>query len=294
MNTKEQYARFPTSVLKQKNINTFASQEVLRVAEATREYQFDGSWTDTNPGKRPEATRVVIELEAFRKARASYLAWKDLSPLFAFDPVFPENIIRRLSQSTATLFIPWGVRNDVPYITGKEREAMDQIDATKRILQKRNINANIRLMPADLYALEVNKLLKPKNVNAYFDQVKNEGEKRGYTVISWSAIRSENQKTYDGLAARYTEDALRTLLPNSIIENAVRAAGKNSGATNENDIEQAAFRYLRERVCEATIVESLWQPIKLSMAAKNKDNAVDMGLPRLYVLPDYLVFPWKK
>ncbi len=290
-NTK--YARFSSTVLKQKNIDTFVSQEVLRVARAKREYRFGEEWIDTNPGRKPDAVRVVAELNSFRKARDVYFAWQDISSFFAFDPVFPESIIKRLmEQPNPTLFIPWGVKN-IPYFGSKEREAMDQIDVVKRILQKRNINANIRLMPADLYALEVNNLLKPKNVNAYFDQVKKEGEQRGYTVTPWSTIRSDNQNTYDQLADKYTKDTLRTVLPNSIIENALRAAEKNSGFTNSDDVEAAAFQYLRERVCEATIVESLWQPIKLSMAPKNKDNVVDMELPRLYILPNYLVLPWK-
>lgn len=290
---KEQYARFSTSVLKQKNIDTFASQEVLRVSGAKRQYRFDENWINTNPGRKPDAVRVAVELDAFRKARDVYFAWQNLSPLFAFDPVFPESIIKRLMQPNLTLFIPWGVRNDAPYITRKEREAMDQIDTTRNILRNRNINVNILLMPADLYALEVNSLLEPKYINAYFDQVTKEGKQRGYTVTPWSEIRRNNQKMYDTLAAQFADDALRETLPNTIIESAVRAAGKNSGFTDEENIERAAFRYLRERACEATIIESLWQPIKLSMAPKNKDNAVDMELPRLYVLPDYLVLPWK-
>ncbi len=289
----EQYARFSSTVLKQKNIDTFVSQEVLRVARSKREYQFGGVWTGTNLGQKPDATRVVVGLEAFRKARDVYFAWQDISPFFAFDPVFPESIIKRLmEQEKPTLFIPWGVRN-TPYFGGKEREAMDQIDMVKKILQKRNIEPIIRLMPADLYALEVNSKLKPENVMSYFDQVKKEGEKRGYTVTPWSQIRWDNQEAYTALSSQFTDDILQETLPNTVIENATRAAKKNSGFTEENEIESAAFRYLRERICEATIVESLWQPVKLSMAPKNKDNVVDMELPRLYVLPDYLVLPWK-
>ncbi len=290
---KEQYARFSYTVLKRKNIDVFAAQEALRVAGSKREYQFDGVWTGTNPGRKPDATRVAIVLEAFRKARGAYFAWQDMSPQFAFDPVFPETIIKRLmGEQKPTLFIPWGVRNS-SYFGSKEQKAMDQIDVVRGLLQKRTIDPLILLMPADLYALEVNKLLEPKNVRAYFDQVKNEGERRGYTVMPWSTIRSDNQDIYDTLATKYTDNALQTLLPNSVIESATRAAGKNSGYTDSDGIVRAAFRYLRERVCEATIVENCWQPIKLSMAPKNKDNAVDMELPRLYVLPENLVLPWK-
>lgn len=285
--------KIPLSVLSNSIVDQFASRQVLKSGGSRRQYRFDNEWTDTNPGKKPESTRIVMDVEAFRRARAVYQSWNELAPSFTFTPVFPERIIERLMQpAIVTLFIPWGVaewRN----IGTRERSAMDAIDAVRARLGCRAIANRVVLMPADLYATEVNGKLKADAVTAYFDSVTEEAQDRGYTVMPWSVIRSGNNERYRQLASDLTPEKIEEMISPSVTNKAYEAAKRNSGYTDEDSIRASSFAYLRERISEAVIIEETLAPIKLSMAPKNKDNDVDMSLPRLYILPDELVLPWR-
>lgn len=283
----------PFSSIKNTVTNTFAFQCVLTLSHGKRQYRFGNEWFDHTLGKRPDETRITMELETFRKARNAYKIWNQLTPSFTFNPVFPEIIMARLMNGEPlTLFVPWGVR-DTAKIGQRERLAMNTLESFACMLHENGVNTQIVIMPADIYALEINKKISPLIVSEYFTQVTDESRNRGFIVMPWSQIRYENQTLYDQISLEMTQEHIATLISLPVRMKAYEAALRNSGFQDAASIQRSAYTYLRERICEAIIVEETLKPIKVSMAPKNKDNDVDMSLPRLYILPEKLILPWK-
>ncbi len=257
----------------------------------TYQYLIDKCWQEIIVGKKPDAKRAVFpDIDIFRKSRETYFTWTNLSSFLEKEkPVFPEKIIQRLmlaaySDNPVTIFIPWGFRAQGGF-GGKELEAMKWIDDILSVIRQRRITSQTLLMPADIYAIEINNL--PVNaVEEYFLTIEQEAKKRSYQVLPWSKIRNNNLQQYKVLRRKYTNEEINRILPPYIIISALKAAEKRG---QKND---CAFAYLRERLCEAEIIEETFRPVKLSLVAKNKDEGVDLNLPRLYLLPEYLQFPW--
>ena len=285
----------------------FASQQLIK-SSAAREYLIAGSWTGEKPKQRPEGTRIVFnQVEEFRAARDVYFAWQDIVGLQeeAFQnestqlkPERPEEIVQRMLKARRSfmeliLFIPWGVKStgDPSLI---EDKVLDRIAYLREILLARKIQAQTLLMPADIYATEVNNQVDNKRANEYFSDVEERAKIRGFTVKPWSKIREENLPTYKRRAVELNEQEIRRILTPAKVDEAIKAAERRSGYTKKSDVVKAAFAYLRERICEAEIVKSVYDPIKVSAVAKNKDNEVDRELPRLYIIPYDWQFPWLK
>ncbi|HSX40288.1 MAG TPA: hypothetical protein VLF68_01605 [Candidatus Saccharimonadales bacterium] len=283
----------------QKTINKggpdqYSLPKILRWTGASREYLMSGVWTSEKPTQKPDGSRVVFPtIEQFRVAKDTYFAWQELSSRQTVPPEFPDVTLERLFQSRLrdkplTLFVPWGVR-PVGTFGQSEIEALETIERFSNDLQERKIDAKALIMPADLYATEVNNQVDVSFADAYFQIVTSEAFQKGFAVKPWSAIRQENQETYDKLRSELNP---RAILPSGILERALKAAGRRSGYEDDKSIEAAAFAYLQERLCEAEIIENLYQPIKVSMVMKGKDAYVDRNLPRVYILPERLQFPW--
>jgi hypothetical protein len=113
-------------------------------------------------------------------------------------------------------------------------------------------------------------------------------------IRPWSDIRNEDQKLYQkarrvfskkygniqtgpGFLAKKQADAVRWL----------KAAGQE---VTEKLISQKANDYITERLCEALVIETVFRPIKLSVANRNTDTNLDWELPRLYVASP--IKPW--
>ena len=274
-----------------KPVNQFAFQQVLKNTSVDYQYLTDENWTNISSDKKPQAKRALFpNIESFRKAREAYFAWTDLSFFIEKEkPVFPEVIIKRFinsaySELPLTMFIPWGFRTEGQF-GWKEQEAMDRINKIQSLINQKKINLQILIMPADIYATEINNL-PVSAVDEYFFTVEQEAKKRSYQILSWSKIRNNNLQQYEVLRQKYTNEEINKILPPYVINSALKAAEKR-GQTKD-----CSLAYLRERLCEAEIIEETFKPIKLSMVAKNKDEGVDLNLPRLYLLPEYLQFPW--
>jgi len=295
----EREIRIDQQIINKYKPDGFALQQVLRGTGASREYEMDGQWTDDKPTQKPERTRIVFDSrEQFRIARDVYFIWQDLILQKEDNPVKPEAILERLLQSRKTgkpvmLFVPWGVRPQ-GRLGRSEIKALNQVQNMQQVLQRRNISAQVLIMPADLYATEVNQQVDVTQTTEYFEQVTSFVLSKGFLVKPWSEIRGENIYTYRQRASELTPQELESMFKAAKIEEAIAAAARRSGYQNKHEIQQAAFAYLRERVCEAEIIESIYKPIKLSAVSKNKDNDVDRDLPRLYVIPKEFQFPWLK
>lgn len=286
-----------------------------------REYLVNGEWTQGPPSQRPEAVSIVLSNdglpfadEKLRMKTQLYDAWRSLIEISTDEPANKTEILRRLEdpislafnkamtlgirdwdriKTWTELFIPWGVRPEGGF--GQPEEVVfDRIQSVQEGLSKNGVSTKVLLMPADLYATEVNRQVNKEQANEYFEQVAGAGRDRGFNVVPWSAIREEYLDDYQRLAADLTIGAIRELIPGQVIESAKKSAGRRSGFSAEAEIEAAAYRYLRERLCEAVIIEERYRPIKLSAVAKYKDNFVDRNLPRVYVTPSELQFPWLK
>lgn len=276
------------------NPDRFGVQQVFKIFSEANEYQIGGVWIAGNPVGKPEAKRVVFDLEKLRAARDTYFIWDEISKIRACDPVFPEKIIERvaitrMSGEPLNLFIPWGVRPEGQ--PKYEQQVLDRIKTFQDSLKLRNVNAKVLLMPADLYATEVNNI-DMKLTDDYFRLIGNLACDRSFEVKSWSQIRTENKETYKRRAGELTPKVIQQTIGIGKVLDAIDTARRRSGYTLRKQIENAAYAYLRERVCEAEIVESIYRPIKLSMVTKNKDNIVDRDLPRVYIIPTELQFPW--
>ncbi len=272
----------------------YSLPKILKWAGGSREYCMNGAWTGEKPAQKPDDSRVVFpSREQFKIARDTYFTWKDIALQQTVPPEFPDTILERLFQSrlankSLTLFVPWGVR-PVGSFGQSEMEALEKLTQFNNNLQKRNIDTNVLIMPADLYATEVNNQVNASVADAYFRVVGDQASQKGFTVKPWSAIRQDNQEEYNKL---HSEINPKVILPSGVLERALKAAGRRSGYEDEKNIESAAYAYLRERLCEAEIIEKSYKPIKVSMVAKGKDAYVDRNLPRIYILPERLQFPW--
>lgn len=286
-----------------------------------REYLIDGEWTKGPPSKRPEDVSIVFPYgglpfpsERLRMMSNAYSAWRSLMEISTDEPFGKDEILDRLEEpillaynrtmtlgvrdwdrikTWTELFVPWGVRPSGSF--GKPEEtAFDRIQSVQDGLSQNGVSTKVLLMPADLYATEVNRQVNKVQATEYFEQVASAGRGRGFNVVPWSTIREEYLDDYQRLAAEFTIDVINELIPKPVIESAKKAAGRRSGFTTDAEIEAAAYRYLRERLCEAVIIEERYRPIKVSAVAKYKDNFVDRELPRVYVMPSELQFPWLK
>lgn len=303
----------------QKFSDTFAMQQLGRLpwVNVSYEYKVDGEWIKGMPQKKPEEKRLSFGDESqFELVKDIYGSWQVLSDMKVDNPIYPEEVFKRIAGPPITsllafrlgqvwwmknypyrpfleLFIPWGVRS-----AGKfgepEISVLDRIQSLRDNLRKNRIAAGVLLMPADLYATDVNRQVTSQQAKKYFQEVGKAARGRKFEVKPWSEIRSENQERYQNRAAELTKDELIRILGREYVEEAVETARRRSGYRKEQDIVNAALAYLRERICEAEIVEDVYKPIKVSAVTKGKDNRVDRDLPRIYVIPPELRFPWLK
>ena len=149
-------------------------------------------------------------------------------------------------------------------------------------------------MPADLYATEVNNY-DESAATGYTEWLKYLTDRFGYEMKPWSSIRQDNQAEYDRLREKTTLDSIEANSElNARLGKAYITAKKRSGYATIEKQRDAGFAYVRERLCEATIVEAVYEPIKFSCVEPGKDGPLDGELPRLYLVPNGLRFPWLK
>lgn len=287
-------------ILTCKATDRFAAQHAVNAVISRREYLINGQWTTNTPSARPEGSRIVFDsVSSLRQAKDMYGAWRDISAMKAFTPEFPNVIMQRLAnarkaQEPVTCFVPWGVRPERSF-GEPEMIVLRQMQTLQETLENRKIPTQIMIMPADLYATEVNNQVGNEQAAAYFDKVTQTARDAfGFSVAPWSQIREENWNAYQTRAAELTINELHTILTAHKIREAKQAAERRSGHNTREAIEKAAYAYLRERICEAEIVEAIYAPVKVSAVPKNKDNEVDRDLPRLYIVPAEQQFPWLK
>jgi len=233
------------------------------------------------------------------KGKYMYYVWQEIAKMQITNPEYPDVSLARLTTARetsvpVTLFIPWGVRPEGKF-GSSEIAVLDKLKLLQDVLKGKGIPVDILIMPADLYATEVNNQVDGGQTSIYFEQVAEVAKTEfDFNVKPWSEIRLENWETYQTRSNQLTVEKIDELLTNRKISEAIGAATRRSGYSSQEDIMKAAYAYLRERICEAEIIESQYKPIKVSCVPKNKDNEIDINLPRLYIIPYEQQLPWLK
>ncbi len=292
----EKFVKIDEKYITRANPNKFAVLQVAKSLAAGSEYLIDGAWKPGPPSQKPDGRRIVFELEKFRAGRDAYFAWQELQGLIQFTTEKPEEVFTRIKDARLagvplTLFVPWGVRPQG--VIRLEPTVLDIVEKFQANIAKRNIPTQVLLMPADIYATDINSI-NPRKTGNYFATIKELAQAKGFMVKPWSEIREENRDEYERRSSELTPAEIDNLLGRGKVLEAFSTSSRRSGYTRQRDIERAAYAYLRERVCEAEIVEAQYKPIKVSAVGKNKDNLVDRDLPRVYIVPEAYQFPWLK
>lgn len=242
------------------------------------------------------ARKIYMNEVLSRTTQSVQLAWKATEPLMTETVSYKGDILTRLARATRdnplTLFVPWGVRPEGQY-GRSEQLAFGCIQKYQQLLTEYGIPSTILVMPADVYAIEINNYPWETTVN-YFNRVTQEAKARNFQVKPWSVIRSENQDRYQNILLWEANPAsLWPKIPKALwYRDLLSAAYRRSKQQGDQAITKAAFDYLKERIAEARIIETIYRPIKLSMVSPKKDDFVDCDLPRLYILPKDLRYPW--
>lgn len=226
-------------------------------------------------------------------------AWEYTLGTSAESPVYSGTIIDRFVRASSdkplTLFIPWGASPARIDVNNYDKTALNRIEQYGRILSMCGVPNETLIMPADVYAIEINSD-DPDRVAQYFSSVGSEAERFGFSVVPWSTIREQNRDFYENIVRwECSPEALWRSTPKALWYNVLLPAALSRNASRgENAARQSAFNYLQERIAEARVIEALHAPVKLSMVSKQKDDIVDRELPRVYILEKELRFPWLK
>lgn len=256
-----------------------------------REYQLSGKWVKTTQTK-PDSCRLVFELPDFLKAEQLFAVWNTLEASSVDRPVFPDKIVERLisgiNGSVVMFFVPWGTR--IKGVFGPETDILAKLKNVSDTLSDLKIRSRMMLMPADLYATEVNGIDK-RVVESYLDKLVPLARGMGFEINPWSMIRKENEKQYSMISSELADSKIDQMVSGGKRMKLIEAASRwcSNGSPRE-----AAYRYMRERICEAIIIEQKYTPIKLSAVTVEKDDIMDQQLPRVYLIPYEKRFPWLK
>lgn len=229
-------------------------------------------------------------------------------------PVFPALArtrillsIERIPRRPLNLFTPWGPpynKRGLNLGKGPEVKTIKKVAAIAEVFVSHGVKINWIFLAADIYGTEINRLgnldgpprIKEEIVDKYFWNLK----KSILTYIPgarfywWSRLRSKYNTVYFLSQQECNDERIKQLVGEPTFKQMVRTSTLINRLSSKEESETMALRYLRERICEALIVEEIWHPIKISLAPRKNDEVVDMRLPRLYLVPKELQTPWLK
>jgi len=221
--------------------------------------------------------------------------WKLINTNSVEKPLYRTDIVDRLSSAYTTksplyIFTPWGM-NPTAEFNQQEKSGLTLLSQWQRSFETNQIPTQVILMPADLYATEVNQ--STTNYQSYLLRLTGEATALGFNVLPWSTIRQENISTYQKKKKYFRPELINRIFPQRTLLKAVETARNRSGETEDTQIRQSVLAYIQERLVEAEIIETIFKPIKISMVSPTKD-IFDLNLPRIYVIPTQNRFPWLK
>ena len=195
----------------------------------------------------------------------------------------------RLRNAHVTIFTPWGPRyhwetrgiaiSDTDKETKAIRYLANVFKGLNAVLPSRNFQWVF--LGADSYGTRINQLPE-KVVAEYFANLR--------SVLAnilpvaklklWSEFHDAAEPHRQEIRASFDD-----IFPQKVIWRAKETAKRMDRGGDHR-------AYLVERLAETRLIEALYQPIKVSLVARHKDNYVDGELPRLYIVPKHLHAPW--
>ena len=208
---------------------------------------------------------------------------------------YEDGVLPRLRERVITFFTPWGFR----YNYQEQDINIDKGDREVQLLEffaemLKEFQANILdrewrwlFLAADSYAARINGESK-EVVYEYFELLYGwfreiMPEKKVTALAKWSRYD-------DTVAAVEFRKAVENNFDRYVSQTAFKRAV--STALKMGKTEEAAKAYCIERATEALWVEGALHPIKISAVRRDRDDGLDVALPRIYLLPEYLQAPW--
>lgn len=226
-------------------------------------------------------------------------------------PVFPEVALRRIliasEDKPLILFTPWGPpynKNGFNFNNGPEVRTLKRLSKIAELFSTHGVSIRWKFLCADIYGTEINKLgsldglsrVKEDVTDKYFHALRHPAShffrNANETFERWSEVRTKYQAAYLLLKQEYTNGKIKQLISESLLGQMTHTARLINRLDSKEEAEIMALRYLQERISEALLIEEIWHPIKISLAPRKRDEVVDMGLPRLYLIPPELQTPW--
>ena len=303
-----------------REMNRFAFDNALKMFADGRRYLVGNTWVDVDAqgnnkpklNGKPQKTEIRFNDESSLWAMVDVCSlWQYFGTRSTVNPVFPEECFNRMAFArktgeTLNFFVPWGIRPDFCeslyckegcLSRTAENAVLDDLRLVQEAVQAKGLPMQLTIMPADAYATEVNNITDQK-ILSYFDVLDRTVRKKWgddvCKVVPWSVIRQNNMARYAQLLCETTPDKIRKVIPGGMIDNAFKSARRFNPNKSAQEQEQAAFRYLSERLVESILIEETMKPIKLSLVDPAKDSRVDGPLARLYIIPEQIRFPWLK
>lgn len=195
----------------------------------------------------------------------------------------------QLAGYPLNIFVPWGIAPNGT-ITSKVQSSLWEISRFTQNLLDQGVSTQVLIMPADVYATGINGGDLGTTIR-YSQEIASLAGSLGFETKPWSQIRSENLSEYQRAKNFLSPDIIAKEFPSRALFKAVEAARTRSSFRTEAEVRQAALDYIQERIIEARIINRTYKPIKYSMVSSRKD-IFDGYLPRVYLLPKSLRFPW--
>ncbi|HLE07255.1 MAG TPA: hypothetical protein VI933_01375 [archaeon] len=224
--------------------------------------------------KRRKQTLLPSEVRKLASPATPYEFICRLAPVRVND----EEIQKRVNDGI--FFQPFGIAKDGIF-DDRCKSAISFTENILRYLKKYGIDAELVLMPADAYAIDINGYSEDA-VKRFISDMKDFCGRTStprVKVVEWSKIREENRNRYEEITSGFSMD-------NSLLDKLLERAKRFSNLLPA----ESARRYASERFAEAIIIDETLKPIKISAANTDVDE-LDENLPRIY--PEKIQrFPW--
>lgn len=253
----------------------------------------DNIWT-FNPSGETRGSRYNLSSK-LKQSLSVARTWRFIREKSFEKPTKPDKILEQLVDAQFAsvpllFFSPWGP----PYERYKQRSSQIR-EADPEIATLRELNEifsffcregyklEFLLMPTDSYGTEINPL--PQDfVREYYLEVERAAsaildKSTTLTVKAWSTIREERKPRYAELRLD-AERNFSVYVKEGDFERAKKAATVYRGDPRA---------YCLERIVEGKLIAEVYDPIKISLARRQKD-VLDGPLKRLYIVQNRT--PW--
>lgn len=224
--------------------------------------------------------------------------------------VNPIEVLKRLKEGKVTLFQPWGFTySDRTAVNRKSREALEYDLQIQLGLRNFEVESQLLLVPADVYAGRINGY-RTRTIMEYYSNLKKSLEGVAQNVVKrlrfldidlepnfvikpFSQILKESADLFKDIVEEANKVAFMDYFDAESDSDGYEAyteALVSAKKYSLRDPERSAKEYVIARLVETKLIEKLFRPIKISLASQKKD-IFDGSLPRVY--PKYVKpFPW--